>query len=139
MKVWRVGHRTMVIDGIHIGPYWHRSELPVEHSEALRYMSQAHVDDDHPSPYWDPALRRHFTDTHACGFDSEEALYAWFANWTAALDAAGFVVRTYQVPDADVHCGDNGQVVFNMGSARLVAASPLNLNPVQLEIPGVCL
>ncbi|WP_030695064.1 hypothetical protein [Streptomyces albidoflavus] len=68
MKVWRVGHRTMVIDGIHIGPYRH---------------------------------------------------------------------RTYRVPDADVHCGENGQVVFCMGSAMMADVLPLNLDPVQLEIPGV--
>ncbi|MGV9659115.1 hypothetical protein ACWDR5_19385 [Streptomyces koyangensis] len=137
MKVWRVGHRTMVIDGIHIDPYWHRTELPFEHSEALADMSRAHCDDNHPSPHWDPALRRHFTDAHACGFTSEEALYNWFANWTAALDAAGFAVRTYEVGDDATCAGANGQVVFRMGAATALDCQPLNLDPVQLEIPGL--
>ena len=100
-------------------------------------MSQAHVDDAHSSPHWDRKLSCEFTDAHACGFDSEEALYNWFANWTAVLDAAGFVIRTYQVPDADVHYGENGQVVFLMDSASMLDVLPLNLDPVQLSFPGM--
>lgn len=122
MKIWRVDHITLTLDGVPIGPYMERHLLGPEHAKALTDMAMSHTDDDHRSPHLDSRILDIFPEEY-CGFTSEEALYEWFANWTAALDAAGFLVRTYEVPRAEVRCGANGQVVFTMGAARLLTAS----------------
>ncbi|MEU6684409.1 hypothetical protein [Streptomyces sp. NPDC046832] len=130
MKVWRVGHSTALDNGFPSGPYTAKG-MPHADYDRLRGMGFSHCDDRHPSPYADPALRGIDT-TERCGFDSREALNAWFDGWTQALSEAGCVVWEYEVPDWAVRVGEFGQCVFM--AAEAVETGRHNFAPEQLAL-----
>ncbi|WP_433858212.1 hypothetical protein [Streptomyces kronopolitis] len=111
MRVYRVGHRTALDAGFPSGPYTCEG-LDPEHVVALWGMAGDHTNGSHPSPFADPLLKG-IEPFERCGFDSREALDTWFEGWESRLDAAGFIVWEYDVPDWAARVGRNGQVVFN--------------------------
>lgn len=130
MRVWRVAHESVLYHGFPSGPYSGGAELTASVRDD---MYADHCDDDHPAPDADPKLRG-IRDTQRCGFNSPDALYEWFAGWTAVLDASGFRVWEYDVPDWACKVGAKGQVVFTADEAIERGCEPLNLKPEQLTL-----
>ncbi|MEU3261009.1 hypothetical protein ABZ694_25005 [Streptomyces albidoflavus] len=92
--------------------------LPAPHHDEMAWMQMEHEDSVFcPGPQEDPFLR-HISEDEFCAFVGEEPLYVWFSGYCAKLKAAGYVIRVYDVPDADVRCGRRGQAAFKMGSAE---------------------
>lgn len=133
MRVWRVAHESTLQRGFPAGPYNGGVELKDATRDVLSDMYGAHCDDDHPSPYWDLSLNG-IGPSERCGFNSPDALYDWFAGWTAALDECGFRVWTYDVPEWACTVGTRGQVVFTADEAVEVSSEPLNIEPEQLTL-----
>jgi hypothetical protein len=79
-------------------------------------MASDHSNTTHPSPYADPLLMG-IQSYERCGFDSLDALNAWFDGWTEALADCGFEVWAYDVADWAVRVGAHGQVVFDAREA----------------------
>ncbi|MFE2245229.1 hypothetical protein [Streptomyces lavendulae] len=136
MLVWRIAHESAEHANFPAGPYACSDSLPpaVNQNERLNEMFESHCDREHPSPY-NPAstlggIARH----ERCGFDSRESLYQWFANYTEALDDAGFCVFVYDLPDHAVRIGTFGQVVFDKYEAIERKREPLDLSPAQLPL-----
>jgi hypothetical protein len=69
-----------------------------------------HSNDDHPTPrsipYW-----------KICGFESIEALRAWFDGFEDMLDHYGYVIATYTYAET-VMADDYGQVTFEKDTAN---------------------
>ncbi|MGY5131297.1 hypothetical protein ACWGJW_02555 [Streptomyces nigrescens] len=133
VKVWRVAHKRATFDGFPSGPYACAETLPRHVEDALHDMFVAHCDSDHPTPYADRGLRG-IDGTERCGFESREALDAWFANFAGLLHECGFRVFAYDVPDDAARVGRCGQVVFSKWHATELERSELTLKPVQLEL-----
>lgn len=130
MKVWRVGHKSALDNGFPSGPYTCNG-ISGEHHERLWGMSCAHSYSTHPSPQADPLLRD-IRSNERCGFDSREALNAWFDGWGHVLAECDFEVWAYEVPDWAVRVGRHGQAVFVAGEA--VEFSRHEFTPEQLEL-----
>ncbi|MER7688336.1 hypothetical protein [Streptomyces sp. NPDC097610] len=61
-------------------------------------------------------------DYERCGFDSLDALNAWFEGWGEALSECGFQVWEYEVPDWAVRVGAYGQALFHAEEAVEISA-----------------
>lgn len=122
MIVWRVGHKSALDSGFPSGPYT-CTGLNDEDTSRVWGMASEHSNATHPSPYADPALYG-IASFERCGFDSREALNEWFDGWTDALEASGFVVWKYEVPDWAARVGRMGQVVFDAHEAVEVGSFP---------------
>jgi hypothetical protein len=97
-------------------------------------MFSAHSDAYHPSPSWDRELGYIFDHEH-CGFNSREALYEWFADYTRVLSECGFRVFVYDVADEYVRVGSlGGQAIFDRCAAIEKSREDLDLAPAQLEL-----
>jgi hypothetical protein len=130
VKVYRVGHRTALDTGFPSGPYTCEG-LDPEDVVSLWGMAGDHTNATHPSPYADPALKG--IDAHErCGFDSLDALNTWFEGWESRLDAAGFIVWEYDVPDWAARVGRSGQVVFNSHEAFERTRRPFEIKQAAL-------
>jgi len=111
VKVYRVAHKSALESGFPSGPYAGKG-VPDDSAQRLWGMASAHSTMTHPTPYADPDLH-HIAEHERCGFDSLDALNAWFDGWTDALAECEFVVWTYEVPEWALRVGRCGQVVFD--------------------------
>ncbi|AFU62229.1 hypothetical protein TG1_34 [Streptomyces phage TG1] len=129
--MWRVAHESARYNGFPAGPYACSDALPTRSVSILFHMGLEHSGTDHPSPYADPALRG-IADFERCGFESREALNAWFDGWSEALDEAGMRVWVYDVPDWCARSGFAGQVVFD--ALEAVEVDAYAFEPEQLSL-----
>lgn len=120
MRVWRVAHRTALDTGFPSGPYT-GCGVGTKEAERLWDMAGAHSNLTHPSPQADPKLQG-MGDYERCGFDSLDALNAWFEGWGEALSECGFQVWEYEVPDWAVRVGAYGQALFHAEEAVEISA-----------------
>ncbi|MFE5621703.1 hypothetical protein ACFQ8S_06775 [Streptomyces virginiae] len=134
MLVWRVAHNEIEHKHFPAGPYACWESLPEDVYDALSKMHNAHCDVNHPSPYSYYSGLYGIRPEERCGFNSREALYEWFANYTEMLDANGFRVFVYDVPDFAVQVGELGQVVFTAYEAIEKSREDLDLSPSQISL-----
>lgn len=134
MKVYRVAHHTAKFDGFPSGPYAYGDSLPDDDVARIDNMRWDHSDADHPSPTRDEQLDYFIADHERCGFDSLDALYTWFHNWTRALHESGFRLWVYEVPDYAVRVGAHGQALFDKYEAEMLSMHKLDLAPTQLAL-----
>lgn len=130
MRVWRVGHGSALDSGFPSGPYTCRGVREFD-IERLWGMASDHSNSMHPSPHADPLLGG-ISDHERCGFDSREALNAWFDGWTDALAGCNFSVWEYDVPEWAARVGKYGQVVFD--SYEAVEISRHEFTPEQMAL-----
>lgn len=99
MRVYRVEHK---LSGI--GPYMHKwpyaQDLHADHAG----------DPKRPCPEDDLTLRMNYS--HCYGFDSAEALKAWFEGWLPVLHEHGFRMAVYKAEPAQRSRRGTGQVSF---------------------------
>ena len=131
MTVWRIEHQTEVgPDGLPLGPYAREYE---GHDGDVAYVADLMIqqhgvgDPDRPCWFdetfaWDGQLKAVFgiPDYTAlrAGFASGRQLVEWFTcDQRGLLELAGFMVRKYLVPVADVAVGRR-QVAFFAHSAQ---------------------
>ncbi|MFD7257797.1 hypothetical protein [Streptomyces sp. NPDC059874] len=134
MLVWRVAHESAEYKGFPSGPYACGESLPVGTRDRLEDMHYAHCGSHHPSPFNGYSGLPGITEEQRCGFDSREALYEWFANFTAVLHECGFRVFVYDVPDFAAHVGNFGQTVFDKYEAIERSREDLDLTPAQIPL-----
>lgn len=126
-----MAHRTALESGFPSGPYQGRMKLSDRDSDRLWRMSISHADLSHLPPDADPKLV-HISRYERCGFDSRDALSAWFDGWTNTLAECGFIVWEYDVPDWAARVGARGQVVF--AAAEAVEVAQYEFQPEQLGL-----
>lgn len=130
MIVYRVEHATAVDDRTHhnVGPmgdvdrFYDRGkkngwDLACEAQRAACRAFNGHK--DKPTPFWDYYLQG-IKEDEICGANSMESLRFWFEDSIPALEAAGFVINKYSVPDRYCRLGQSGQVLFKYKHAQLV-------------------
>ncbi|ADE43472.1 hypothetical protein phiSA1p28 [Streptomyces phage phiSASD1] len=142
MRVYRVAHtsRTSEFSGtaFPVGPYNSEDYQAGTTKRMVIAHGGAEQRYQHPTPTADPYLNG-LSSWEVCGLSSMDALLDWFAQWLRTLDDAGFVIWTYDVPDADVRVGrTGGQVVFTASEAVLISKERIPLEDQQLALfaPG---
>lgn len=56
-----------------------------------------------------------------CGMHTLMGLYHWFSGWWDKLDAEGYIVTEWDVPDEYIGFGRSGQVVFASNKAERIS------------------
>lgn len=112
MIVYRVEHKK---DGN--GPYVERDDVSLD--SALNYFMKVTTKPNrHPLPYYDGICTDKVTQEHFCGFESEEALKAWFSEkWLKFLYSYDFTVYQYKVLKKKVLFGKK-QLMFKKIDAK---------------------
>lgn len=87
-------------------------------------LGSDHMDDEHPSPWFEPALGHYIADEECCCFTSLRRMRSWFKGWRRKLHEVGFELWVYEVPEEYVRRGDY-QAVFEIDEAALVERRPL--------------
>jgi hypothetical protein len=106
------------------GSGWRARQAALRAQDAVDHAMNGHYETK-PTPYSDPKLRG-IDSEEICGVDSMESLYFWFEDSIPALEAAGFTVNKYDVPDWACRVGESGQVLFRYRVAKLVNTEEKN-------------
>jgi len=131
MRVYRVEHRHYIneVSNHYLGPYtstyMHFDSVTAADLDSILVdygiMSSSSIS---PSPAFDGISENHAgmfsSRSNVFGFASIEALLTWFGGALDQMEAFGYIVREYEVPDNYVYAGRK-QVVFDSTQAECSA------------------
>jgi hypothetical protein len=121
MIVYRIEHETRD-HGPYIIPFVdgdYDNEYDNEYDDltGLAYLLvSAHQDEEHPPP-------NTIHSNEICGFDSMDALLAWFDGFLADLAEYGYVIRSFQ--GENVRHDSYGQVTFHKELSNCLTSQPI--------------